>query len=730
MQITADKRVLISPDVQPQTSLYYISLLHIQPLKVTLSFEASPAIRNNFTDLVFNPLQLVLSMASGVLGNISEAPIELNSLMIENAFGDVSSLLAPVMHFYISQGIRQGYKIIGSVEALGNPVNLVSGLGSGVKDFFYEPAQGLVSSPKEFGTGLYKGSASLVKNVGAGVFGAASKITSSVGRGVALMTMDERFVRRRNIALNQRVTHVGHGLLRGAQAFGTGLISGLAGIIMDPVRGARREGLKGFFKGVGKGVVGVFTKTAVGTLDLVSITFRGIQATFALIGGSRGLSGRRRFPRYIGPTGALKPYDPRSAFGQYLLYQIAHRTDYGMGAFLRETFEIGSDRNDELDEALAAADLAELFNADDALLETLALAESEYDISGSYAEDDASMAGSGVSSSTSTSTSPLTSPSSRSRLRDYNMNRNVAGRPSSPYGTSTTPRAAAARATGGAAGGGAAGAAGAAASPSTPTSGMVNPSAYPSMQRPGGATRQAELRRKAVIKQIASRRAKDMPETLMTCFTVFNDEYLIVVSNRRLLVVSTAAAKLDPTVAVPESLVLVNHNLSTIIDIFDDTEMSENAVQFTFIHESKDIKFGGFVTRDAMERAVTRARLRSFLSDCTIVQANYGAQNVWLDVTAELDAAMSECNPPRLSDVLEKKVSTYPGLGVSSLRPSRLIPAITPFTGRESRDWYNKMLGLSRDFMETKAKALVVTFTRAGRVYRRLFVDGQPIVLV
>lgn len=38
----------------------------------------------------------------------------------------------------------QLYKIIGSVDLIGNPLSFVGSLGTGVKDFFYEPAQGLI----------------------------------------------------------------------------------------------------------------------------------------------------------------------------------------------------------------------------------------------------------------------------------------------------------------------------------------------------------------------------------------------------------------------------------------------------------------------------------------------------------------------------------------------------------------------------------------------------------
>lgn len=49
------------------------------------------------------------------------------------------------------------YKIVGSSEVLGNPLGLINRLGSGVRDFFYEPAQGLVQSPQDFGVGVARG---------------------------------------------------------------------------------------------------------------------------------------------------------------------------------------------------------------------------------------------------------------------------------------------------------------------------------------------------------------------------------------------------------------------------------------------------------------------------------------------------------------------------------------------------------------------------------------------
>ena len=43
-----------------------------------------------------------------------------------------------------------------------------------------------------------------------------------------------------------------------------------------PVEGAKSDGAKGFFKGVGKGLVGVVTKPVAGAVDIVSKTSEGV----------------------------------------------------------------------------------------------------------------------------------------------------------------------------------------------------------------------------------------------------------------------------------------------------------------------------------------------------------------------------------------------------------------------------------------------------------------------
>jgi len=49
-------------------------------------------------------------------------------------------------------------------------MQLVNHLGTGVKDFFYEPALAFIKSPTDIGLGVLKGTLSLVSHTTSGVF--------------------------------------------------------------------------------------------------------------------------------------------------------------------------------------------------------------------------------------------------------------------------------------------------------------------------------------------------------------------------------------------------------------------------------------------------------------------------------------------------------------------------------------------------------------------------------
>jgi hypothetical protein len=158
-------------------------------------------------------------------------------------------------------------------------MGLVSSLGAGVRDFFYEPAQGLVKSPQDFGKGLAKGSASLLKHTVSGVFKSAGSLAASVEQGLAVMSFDDAFIKahERRSAVEPR--HAAEGFLLGAEGLSDGIFEGLAGLVLQPIDGAQKDGFWGGLRGMGKGLVGVVAKPVSGAVALASNTFKGIGNT-------------------------------------------------------------------------------------------------------------------------------------------------------------------------------------------------------------------------------------------------------------------------------------------------------------------------------------------------------------------------------------------------------------------------------------------------------------------
>lgn len=84
------------------------------------------------------------------------------------------------------------------------------------------------------------------------------------------------------------------------------MIVGLTGIVSSPLHGAQEEGLKGFFKGVGKGVLGLVTKPFGGVADGMTIVLEGIERATDL---NEMPVMRCRIPRFISPTQVRNDFD-------------------------------------------------------------------------------------------------------------------------------------------------------------------------------------------------------------------------------------------------------------------------------------------------------------------------------------------------------------------------------------------------------------------------------------
>jgi hypothetical protein len=116
---------------------------------------------------------VVLELSSSIL----DATIELHGMTVSNMFKTMQEVVSTLQEHYLNSTLGQVYRIVGSLDLVTNPVGLLSSLGNGVRDFFFEPAHALITNPTEIskiGGELVKGAFSLARSTADGVLGMSS----------------------------------------------------------------------------------------------------------------------------------------------------------------------------------------------------------------------------------------------------------------------------------------------------------------------------------------------------------------------------------------------------------------------------------------------------------------------------------------------------------------------------------------------------------------------------
>jgi vacuolar protein sorting-associated protein 13A/C len=98
-----------------------------------------------------------------------------------------------------------------------------------------------------------------------------TKVTGSIGKGLSAATLDKNFQSQRRMRqYRNKPRHALYGVAAGAGSLVTSVASGFEGLARNPIEGAQADGAAGFFRGIGKGVIGMATKPMVGVFDLAS----------------------------------------------------------------------------------------------------------------------------------------------------------------------------------------------------------------------------------------------------------------------------------------------------------------------------------------------------------------------------------------------------------------------------------------------------------------------------
>ena len=264
------------PQAPKRLHRVFVRSLRIHPImfEVTLKLEGS----------LLNFLPPFVHSLGVAIAGVDSAPLSFSELALENVFEESEVLYRRLYWHFALQCITGCYRVIGAAGFLGNPSGLVKHAVRGVGDFFYLPARGLVKSPFTAATGFAQGTESLVGEVLVGVLQSTKGIASAASTGLdALGSGDTSEHSRKLQMLHAR--HSGEGAAEegfrvGMEALAHGLTSGLTGVILEPLHGARERGLAGLLIGVERGMVGAVTRPAAGALDVLSETTSGLAHSF------------------------------------------------------------------------------------------------------------------------------------------------------------------------------------------------------------------------------------------------------------------------------------------------------------------------------------------------------------------------------------------------------------------------------------------------------------------
>lgn len=277
-----DNKVPISK--LPSPSSFYWKTIELSSISSTIFIQKliiSPLLINTSYTSGFNIERKHFSIFTRAIGiamkNIDNAPISLKGMEIIDYYDTLSGFFNKILFTYKEHTAKEFFKIIGSIDLIGNPIGLFNHVCAGFSDLIEKPAEGFIIGPLEGGVGLMQGFSSLISNTFVGTFNSLNKISGSIGSGLASLSQDQEFLLEREKIKMQKASNLVQGLNQAGVSIFKGFETGITGAFSKPIKGAKKEGVSGFLKGAFNGLTGLFIKPMTGIIDATSKTAEGLK---------------------------------------------------------------------------------------------------------------------------------------------------------------------------------------------------------------------------------------------------------------------------------------------------------------------------------------------------------------------------------------------------------------------------------------------------------------------
>ena len=266
----------------------------------------------------FRVIPIIISGLSSFIGNIfthiTDYNLYLPSTYYTDVFTDINTLIQQLKNSYLSQLKRRIFKIIGSLDILGNPTGYASAISKGFLEIFEAPRRGLIHGPLGFGEGVAKGFGKFLTTVISSSFDFVGKIS-----GTLLVSCEElQGIKNIEYLSEREPSNIFSGLYYGVKNGIIDIGKGVAGIFIKPYEEAKKGGIGGFFQGMGAGLIGAAVSPFTAGLRITNNLFVGIKNT-ALIFNPKLETERFRYPRTIQKAIRLNTYNEDEALVRAIL---------------------------------------------------------------------------------------------------------------------------------------------------------------------------------------------------------------------------------------------------------------------------------------------------------------------------------------------------------------------------------------------------------------------------
>lgn len=189
----------------------YVKQLRLHPLVVNLTVQLA-ALTDEPALQPFHPTNKLVGLAKNI-ASINKATLRLDALHLDEANLSPAEWAERLGWHYTLQLLQSVYKLLGSLDFLGNPAAVFADVRGGFRAFFYEPSKGLVQSPVAFVGGVAKGTRGLAGGVAGGVsagfMGVFSTGFKHVGTLAGGLALDPQFERNFEQACRSHTRRVG-----------------------------------------------------------------------------------------------------------------------------------------------------------------------------------------------------------------------------------------------------------------------------------------------------------------------------------------------------------------------------------------------------------------------------------------------------------------------------------------------------------------------------------------